>query len=369
MRAALFRFPNSGLSPRAAGRVLDRVAERDGAAAAILEAERLERALRGSELEERLGFERASRLERAGNSPLALAAYLDLARRFPYPLGAYWDDSLTAAARLELGFGRPQRAILLLERVLAERERARISGSYERKSFAEARFRIAEIARDHLGDRDRAQREFHRVWTDHPTSRLGDDALFEEALLAVASGDREAACASAKLFAERARDSRYARCVRELCPGMAARSGRACPSYAVERLPAGGRNAAADASLLFFFLFFFFEEVVVFIVGVVLVVFFVLVVVLALFLVSALVVDFGLGLQIDADLAQLCFQQLEQLIGVIPAPFVENIGQKLEKVPIIQATFDLFDLILGEGLEDIFAERLGVVLFDSFLCR
>jgi hypothetical protein len=236
LRAALLRFPNSGLSPRAAGRVLDRIAQRDGAAAAIVEAERLERALRGSELEERLCFERASRLERAGNSAAALSVYLDLARRFPYPLGAYWDDALGAAARLELGFGRAQGAISLLERVLAERESARISGSYERKSFAEARFRIAEIARDQLGDHQRARREFHRVWTDHPTSRLKDDALFEEALLAVTARDRAAACATAKLFAERARDSRYARCVRELCPGMAESSERACPSYALDRL-------------------------------------------------------------------------------------------------------------------------------------
>lgn len=236
LRAALLRFPNSGLARRAVRAILEHVEKREGAPAAIAEAAVLERALRGSEVEEDLVFERAVRLERASEPRAALDVYLDLARRFPYPGGAYWDDALLGAARLELGFGRPERAISHLERLLGERENARISGSYERKSFAEARFRIAEIARDVLGDPSRAKREFRRVWSEHPTSRLGDDALFEEALLSVSAGQREEACASARLFSASQGDSRYARCTQEICPGLPSSSERACPGYALERI-------------------------------------------------------------------------------------------------------------------------------------
>jgi tetratricopeptide (TPR) repeat protein len=241
LRAALLRFPDSGLAARAAFRVLERVEETQGRAAAISEAERLARALSGTEVEDRLLFERAQRLERNDERRVALSAYLALAARFPYPHGAYWDDALLAAARLELGFGRPLRAIAELERLLRERESARISGSYERPSFAQARFRIAEIARDQLGDSRRARREFRRVWVEHPTSRLGDDALFEEALLALAAGDWNAACESAALFTEQVPESRYARCTRELCATAAPSTGRGCPGYAHERI----RQAAA----------------------------------------------------------------------------------------------------------------------------
>lgn len=234
--SAALRFPSSGSAGHALDRVLDHVARTRGAPAALAEAERLLAALAGSELEERLRFARASRLEELDRSAAALAAYLELTERFPYPRGAYWDDALLGVARLELERNQPERAIAALERLLAERETARISGSYERKAYARARFTIAEIYRDRLDAPARARREFRRVFEDHPTSLLGDDALFEEALIALRARNEAGACESARVLAERARESRYARCLHELCATYSPDGERGCPTYALERI-------------------------------------------------------------------------------------------------------------------------------------
>jgi tetratricopeptide (TPR) repeat protein len=236
LRSAFLRFPNSGMARRAARTIIARTAETRGEPAALAEAKALAERLRGTELEETLWWEHATRLEQAGEGEKALSAYLELARRFPYPRGVYWDDALLAAARRELELGRPARAVAHLERLLRERENARISGSYERKSFAEARFLIAEIARDRLRDPARARAEFRRVFVDHPTTRLGDDALFEAALISVAGRDERGACETARLIMDRAAESRYARCGHELCSALPGRAGRPCPGYAVERI-------------------------------------------------------------------------------------------------------------------------------------
>ncbi len=241
LRAAFLRFPNSGMARRAARTTLARTAETRGEPAALAEARALAERLRGTELEETLWWEHATRVEQAEQGEKALTAYLELARRFPYPRGAYWDDALLAAARLELEFARPERAIAHLERLLRERESARISGSYERKTFAEARFLIAEIARDRLRDPVRARAEFRRVFVDHPTTRLGDDALFEAALIALAERDQRGACETARLIVDRAAESRYARCGSELCASLPRRAGRPCPGYAVERIQRAAR--------------------------------------------------------------------------------------------------------------------------------
>ena len=245
LRAAFLRYPNSGMARRAARSILAHTAETRGEPAALAEARALAVRLRGTELEETLWWEHAARIHAAAPGEKALSAYLELARRFPYPRGAYWDDALLAAARLELGLGRPERAIAHLERLLRERESARISGSYERKTFAEARFLIGEIARDRLNDPVRARAEFRRVFVDHPTTRLGDDALFEAALIAVTHNDQRGACESARLIVERAAESRYARCGSELCASLPRRAGRPCPGYAVERIRKAAEPQAA----------------------------------------------------------------------------------------------------------------------------
>lgn len=237
LRRAVVRFPGSGLARHAVQRFLDRVTETHGAPGRLAELERLGQELRGTELEENLIFSRAQWLENAGQTQAALRAYLDQAARFPYPRGVFWDDALLAAARLDEGLGRPEAAVEHLQRLLRERETARMSGSYERTSYAQARFRIAEIYRDRLREPRRARAEFRRVWADHPTSRLGDDALFEEALIALGSQDSAGACDAARLLVEREPSSRFSQCATALCPKLRSTAG-SCRPYVGARIDA-----------------------------------------------------------------------------------------------------------------------------------
>ena len=252
LRRAVIRFPGSGLARHAVRRFLEHVSETQGAAAKLPEIERLLSELRGSELEENLTFARAQWLEGAGQIEAARAAYLEQATRFPYPKGAFWDDALLAAARLDEGLGRPRDAIAHLERLLRERETARMSGSYERTSYAQARFRIAELYRDALREPRRARTEFRRVWADHPTSRLRDDALFEEALIALRSQDPAGACDAAKLLVERESSSRFSVCAHALCPKLSSTAGT-CRPYLEARIdtasqPASGNDGHSSSS-------------------------------------------------------------------------------------------------------------------------
>jgi tetratricopeptide (TPR) repeat protein len=175
-------------------------------------------------------------LEALSAPEAALDAYLELARRFPYP-NAYWDEALQAAARIEEERGRYGAALTHLERMLRERETAQVVGSYERPSYAAARFHIAELYRDRLADPRRARREFRRVFAEHATSPLRDDALFEEALIAVRASDVEGSCQAARLLRDQQPDSRYARCVSALCPALPAQDS-VCRTYILRRIAA-----------------------------------------------------------------------------------------------------------------------------------
>lgn len=247
LRAAVVRFPNSGMARNAAYRFLEREAELGGDERALTAAERLATEVRGSEVEEALLYARAKRLEALGRYQAARDAYVDLANRFPYPRGAHWDEALLAAARLDESAGRHTLAIRSLERLLAERETSRLNGSYERVGYAEARLQLAKIFRDGLADPARARREFRRVWQDHPTSRLRDDALFEEALTALSSGDPKGACAPASLLQQKEAESRYVGCAAELCPDIAKGTGD-CRSYLRQQIEAARSRPTGEAT-------------------------------------------------------------------------------------------------------------------------
>jgi hypothetical protein len=131
--------------------------------------------------------------------------------------------------------------------LLAEREAATGLGSYERARYAEARFRIAEIQRDRLGDPSRARREFRRVFTDHPTSRLRDDALWQEALTAGRNADPADACEPLELLVGYLPDSRYAPCAPKLCASVKPVA-RACHLTDSELAPPKARPAAGAHS-------------------------------------------------------------------------------------------------------------------------
>jgi hypothetical protein len=231
---ALRAHPESGVAPHAVRTLLAGVEAREGEAGALARCEALHRELGTTELDETLGYECASRRERRDDLEGARAGYLATAARHPYPHGALWDDALAGAARCEQRLGRPREAVVILERLLAEREHSVGVGSYERSRYAEARFHVAELYRDELGDPVRARGEFHRVASEHGTSLLVDDALFEAALLEARAGDTGTACTTLRSLSERDPKSRFVGCGRLVCPSAPA-SQRDCPEATKRR--------------------------------------------------------------------------------------------------------------------------------------
>jgi TolA-binding protein len=220
--AAIRRNPNSGLARLALSEHLDYLREHGGSEQVLGYLDGEAKQLAGSELAETIAYRRARELDLADRAAEARDAYLACATRFPYPSGAYWDDALFRAAEKELALGAPQSALQHLQRMLDEQESAVMTGSYERGRYAEAQLKIAEICRDVLKDPARARRELRKVWDRHRTSRLADDALFQEALLAHGAGDDAGTCAPLSIIAKQLPDSRFAACAHLLCPTLAA---------------------------------------------------------------------------------------------------------------------------------------------------
>jgi tetratricopeptide (TPR) repeat protein len=190
-----------------------------------------------TELDETARYALAGYLEKSNDLLGARDAYLACAERHPYPKGALFDDALWHAARLSEALGRPEQAIGHLRAMLAVRETSTTVGSYERPRFSPAQFRIAILYRDALRDHAMARREFHRLYVDHRTSILRDDALWEEAKLARDAGNGDEACALAAVLTKDFPASRYAACAGALCPTAQAAPGR-CHAYLIR--PGGG---------------------------------------------------------------------------------------------------------------------------------
>jgi tetratricopeptide (TPR) repeat protein len=235
LETVIWRYPNSAVAPNALRRLLavHRDESEDEAIRFLTALSQREKATR---LQEHIRYALARSLERAGRRAEAHAAYLETARRFPYPKGSFWDDSLWRAAGLELEAGDPHQAVETLQRMLRAREASHGAGSYERPRYSEARMRIAEIHRDALDDPKAARAEFEGLWRDHPTSRLRDDALWQAALLSLKLGDRSRACRDARLLTEKAPDSRYVPCTPLICPAMTGRE-KSCSDGIREAIP------------------------------------------------------------------------------------------------------------------------------------
>lgn len=248
---ALHRHPDSGLAARALTVHLAELREQGGGerVLAFLTAEQ-ESAVGASELAETIAYRRARELSELGRHAEARDAYLQCAERFPYPGGAYWDDALYRAAEAELVLGEPQRALSHLTRLLREQEGASITGSYQRGRYAEAQLKIAEIHRDILHDAARARRELRKVWERHPTSRLVDDALFQEALLAHRAGDSAATCTALGILVSKRPDSRYVPCAHQLCSSLPEARGRSCRDYIMRGGGLTTRGPSADEAPL-----------------------------------------------------------------------------------------------------------------------
>jgi len=237
LEAMLRTHPKSGVAPAALRRYLSFLGASD-TGAALRYLERVAPSLDGTELGEHAHYAYAEALERDGKLEPARARYLLVAQKYPYPRGALWDDALFHAAELDAKLGDPRAAIARLEEMLAHRETAYMSGSYERGRYAEARYKIAELYRDVIGDAEKARRNFERLFSEHQTSRLRDDAAWNAALLAVHAGDRAGACRNLEALVSAIPDSRYAPCAPKLCPAIKMKESRhGCADYIASSIP------------------------------------------------------------------------------------------------------------------------------------
>ncbi len=217
MEQVLEAYPDASTGPSALNRYLIWLEDQqgDGAAKAWLEA-RIPRQ-ESTELGQYLHYAYAKLLANMGDKRGAVARYLLVADRYPYPQGALWDDSLFHAAELEEELGNPKAAVQHLKRMLKEREPSSLSGSYERPRYSESQYKIALLYRDALHQPDRAIEEFERLRKDFTTSILRDDAAWQEAKLRLSRGDRRGACSAMRWLRDEIPDSRYAACGQLLC--------------------------------------------------------------------------------------------------------------------------------------------------------
>ncbi|WP_437679892.1 tetratricopeptide repeat protein [Sorangium sp. So ce131] len=232
--AAARRHPSHGLARGALKRLIQREEDRGGAAGALAWLRREGPAFRGTELDQDVAYHTGLLLERSGDREGALRALVAAARAHPYPEGSLTDDALFRAAELAAALGRPKEAIGYLREMLASREPA-VTGSYDRERFDDAQLEIARLYRDALGDRASARRELRKLYTDHRTSLLRDDALWAEAKLWREDGRAEDACATVALLSRELPDSRYARCAHAICPSIP-QGQRSCAEYILREL-------------------------------------------------------------------------------------------------------------------------------------
>jgi TolA-binding protein len=245
LEAAIRKYPSSGVANLALTRYLAFLASKGGDHAVLEYVTQPPAELAVGELAEQLLYERARHLDALGATKEASETYVELADRYPYPHGAYWDDALLRGADCAERLHDPARAIELLDRMLAARELSHMSGSYERPHFADAAFRVAELYRDELKDPEAARRAFHAVFVDYPSSTLRDDALWQEALLARNAGGA-AACAPLSLLVAQLPDSRFAPCAHEICTTLRPMAARECRDYIERDLHKEPKTESAD---------------------------------------------------------------------------------------------------------------------------
>jgi tetratricopeptide (TPR) repeat protein len=214
---ALRRYPDSGLARRQLMRLVAWLDESQGTAGALQWLRANLPWLRDKEPGETAMYLLADKLEQSGEQAAARDAFVACARAFPYPKGALHDDALVRASHLDEKLGDPSLAVKHLRELLANREPSTMNGSYERPRYGEAQMRIATLYRDALKDHAQARKEFRKLFREHTTSLLRDDALWQEALLAKQDGDGDGACEAVTTLVRKLPQSRFAPCARELC--------------------------------------------------------------------------------------------------------------------------------------------------------
>jgi tetratricopeptide (TPR) repeat protein len=217
--AVVTNFPETGVAQVALGLVL-RHDDETSPEAALAHLEAIAPRVKGAKVEEKVLYERAKRLDALGRTQAARDAFVDVAGKFPYPFGGLHDDALYRASEMEEKLGHPQEAIVLLEKLLSERETSSFMGSYERPRYLPAILRIAQIYENQLDDRAKARATLHRVYADFTTSTMRDDALWREAELWRKDGDAKTACSRLETLTDDFPDSRYVPCASLRCPSI-----------------------------------------------------------------------------------------------------------------------------------------------------
>jgi tetratricopeptide (TPR) repeat protein len=228
-------FPDSGVAQVAVVRLARWDDEHGGPAKAIERLDAMAPKVKGKNVEQTVAYERAKRLAALDQNLEARDAFLDIAARWPYPFGSFFDDSLYRASEMEERLGHPQDAIRHLERLLSNREVSSFLGSYERPKYIPAILRIATLYEEKLGDRFKAREALHRLYTDFKTSTLRDDALWREAELYRKDGDTAKMCDRLDTLVSDFPDSRYVPCAIEKCPSIKrsskSKAPKTCHSY------------------------------------------------------------------------------------------------------------------------------------------
>jgi tetratricopeptide (TPR) repeat protein len=250
MKQFVRRYPNSGLAGRALTRTLARMDETSGPGATLAYLQANMDWLKANDLGEQALYAIAERYEQLGQIEVARNQFVTCAISYPYPYGALFDDALYRASELDEKLGDPKLAIAHLRQMLSVRERASLNGTYERPRFAQAQMRIAVVLRDALQDRPAARRELRRLFDEFETSLLRDEALWEEAKLALRDKGGSEACDAMGLLVRKLPDSRYAPCARFLCPtAQPPKGARSCHRYIERdaRRATDGQNDAAGS--------------------------------------------------------------------------------------------------------------------------
>jgi len=230
--AALRRHASGLMARRELSRYVVHLDEQQGQTAALAWLRSNLSWLKNKETDETATYMIAEHLEKLGNLTEARDTFVQCARTYPYPDGSLHDDSLYRASLLDEKLGEPKLAVEHLRELLSKREPAWGNGSYERPRYSPSQLRIATLYRDAIKDRAQARKEFRKLFTDHPTSILRDDALWQEARIAKQDGDQDGACDAVNLLLRKLPDSRYSPCAQLLCPSAPPPDkGRTCRSY------------------------------------------------------------------------------------------------------------------------------------------
>jgi tetratricopeptide (TPR) repeat protein len=253
LREVAVRYPSHGVALLAVQHVVQHARETGASQGALQELHALEAVVGASDLGELLAYLTAQEMETEGDSEAALAAYRRVADRWPYPFGAFFDDTLWHASLLDEKLGRTRDAIDDLERMVKERETTFLVGTYERPRYVPAMLRIGALWQS-LREPARARAAYHRLYTEFRNSTSRDDALWLEAVSWRQEGNLNRACDLLSTLVREFHDSRYVPCAVAQCSALVRPDGSAAPSEChpyIERVTdeSGGRPTLTSQPL------------------------------------------------------------------------------------------------------------------------